>query len=88
MASGEQAAGTALRRQQALVLPDGYYLVPAAAVVVGLRPGTLRRYTSRGLIAARYRIGHQLVYHRSELERFRAVPRLVGNPNFRRRANA
>lgn len=60
------------------------YFVRDAAVYLGLRPGTVRRYASRGLLKPCRRVGNMLLFSRSELDRFRSVPRKKGNPLFRK----
>ena len=58
------------------------YLVGAAAEYLGLRPETVRRYSSRGTLQPARRLGNMLVFSRTELDRYRIQRKKPGNPHF------
>lgn len=55
-----------------------------AAEYLGIEPVTLRRYALDKRIHG-YKAGANWVFTQDELDRFKAIPRKVGNPNFGRK---
>ena len=53
------------------------YLISMAARLLGMHPQTLRKYERLGLVQPTRTLGSMRVYSRQELERLRAIKRLV-----------
>src|SRR5437763_11945013 len=53
------------------------YFISVAARMLGMHPQTLRKYERLGLIQPSRTIGSMRLYSRDELERLRAIKRLV-----------
>ena len=60
----------------AAVEPDLYF-ISVAARLLGMHPQTLRKYERLGLVQPSRTIGSMRLYSRDELERLRAIKRLV-----------
>ena len=58
------------------VEPDLYF-ISVAARLLGMHPQTLRKYERLGLVQPSRTIGSMRLYSREELERLRAIKRLV-----------
>jgi MerR family transcriptional regulator/heat shock protein HspR len=58
-------------------LPDDLYFISVAARMLGMHPQTLRKYERLGLVQPTRTIGSMRLYSRDELERLRAIKRLV-----------
>jgi MerR family transcriptional regulator/heat shock protein HspR len=58
-------------------IDDELYFISVAARMLGMHPQTLRKYERLGLIQPSRTIGSMRVYSRGELERLRAIKRLV-----------
>ena len=56
---------------------DDLYLISVAARMLGMHPQTLRKYERLGLVQPSRTIGSMRLYSRDELERLRAIKRLV-----------
>lgn len=57
----------------------GWLTVTEAAERLGIQPGTIRRYSSRGTIRGQ-RLGWTLLFSESEISRFAAAKRTAGRP--------
>jgi MerR family transcriptional regulator, heat shock protein HspR len=55
------------------------YFISVAARMLGMHPQTLRKYERLGLIQPSRTIGSMRLYSRDELERLKAIKRLVGD---------
>ena len=60
-------------------LEQDLYLISMAARMLGMHPQTLRKYERLGLIQPSRTIGSMRVYSREELDRLKAIKRLVGD---------
>ena len=58
-------------------LEDDFIFISVAARMLGMHPQTLRKYERLGLVQPGRTIGSMRVYSRDELERLRAIKRLV-----------
>ena len=58
-------------------LDDDFYFISVAARMLGMHPQTLRKYERLGLVQPSRTIGSMRVYSRDELERLKAIKRLV-----------
>ena len=58
-------------------IDDGYFFISVAARMLGMHPQTLRKYERLGLVQPSRTIGSMRVYTREELERLKAIKRLV-----------
>ena len=58
-------------------IDDGFFFISVAARMLGMHPQTLRKYERLGLVQPSRTIGSMRVYSRGELERLRAIKRLV-----------
>ena len=58
-------------------IDDDYFFISVAARMLGMHPQTLRKYERPGLVQPGRTIGSVRVYSRDELERRRAIKRLV-----------
>jgi len=56
---------------------DDLYLISVAARMLGMHPQTLRKYDRLGLIQPSRTVGSMRVYSQDEIERLRAIKRLV-----------
>ena len=56
---------------------DDFFLISVAARMLGMHPQTLRKYDRLGLIQPSRTIGSMRVYSQDEIERLRAIKRLV-----------
>jgi MerR family transcriptional regulator/heat shock protein HspR len=56
--------------------PD-FYFISVAARLLGMHPQTLRKYERLGLVQPSRTIGSMRLYSRDELERLKAIKRLV-----------
>ena len=60
-----------------MALDDDFFFISVAARMLGMHPQTLRKYERLGLVQPGRTIGSMRVYSRDELERLRAIKRLV-----------
>ena len=60
-------------------IDDEFFFISVAARMLGMHPQTLRKYERLGLIQPSRTIGSMRVYSREELERLKAIKRLVGD---------
>ena len=58
-------------------LEQEYFLISVAAEMLDMHPQTLRKYERRGLVRPSRTVGSMRLYSREELERLRAIKRLV-----------
>jgi MerR family transcriptional regulator/heat shock protein HspR len=56
---------------------DDFFLISVAARMLGMHPQTLRKYDRLGLIQPSRTVGSMRVYSQDEIERLRAIKRLV-----------
>ena len=56
---------------------DDLFFISGAARLLGMHPQTLRKYERLGLVQPSRTIGSMRLYSRGELERLRAIKRLV-----------
>jgi MerR family transcriptional regulator/heat shock protein HspR len=56
---------------------DDLYFISMAARMLGMHPQTLRKYERLGLVRPSRTIGSMRVYSRDELDRLKAIKRLV-----------
>jgi MerR family transcriptional regulator/heat shock protein HspR len=56
---------------------NDFFLISVAARMLGMHPQTLRKYDRLGLIQPSRTIGSMRVYSQDEIERLRAIKRLV-----------
>ena len=56
---------------------DDFFFISVAARMLGMHPQTLRKYERLGLVQPGRTIGSMRVYSRDELDRLRAIKRLV-----------
>src|SRR5947209_11302366 len=55
------------------------FFISVAARMLGMHPQTLRKYERLGLVQPSRTIGSMRLYSREELERLKAIKRLVGD---------
>ena len=60
-----------------MALDEEVYFISMAARMLGMHPQTLRKYERLGLVQPTRTIGSMRLYSREELERLRAIKRLV-----------
>jgi MerR family transcriptional regulator/heat shock protein HspR len=60
-------------------IDEEFFFISVAARMLGMHPQTLRKYERLGLIQPSRTIGSMRVYSRDELERLKAIKRLVGD---------
>lgn len=60
-----------------MALDDHFFFISVAARMLGMHPQTLRKYERLGLVQPSRTIGSMRVYSRDELDRLRAIKRLV-----------
>jgi MerR family transcriptional regulator/heat shock protein HspR len=65
------------RRGNAMGLEQDLYFISVAARMLGMHPQTLRKYERLGLVQPTRTMGSMRVYSRDELERLRAIKKLV-----------
>jgi MerR family transcriptional regulator, heat shock protein HspR len=58
-------------------MDDDLYFISVAARMLGMHPQTLRKYERLGLIQPSRTIGSMRLYSREELDRIKAIKRLV-----------
>jgi MerR family transcriptional regulator, heat shock protein HspR len=58
-------------------IDDDFFFISVAARMLGMHPQTLRKYERLGLVQPSRTIGSMRVYSREELERLKAIKRLV-----------
>jgi MerR family transcriptional regulator/heat shock protein HspR len=56
---------------------EDFYFISVAARMLGMHPQTLRKYERLGLVQPSRTIGSMRVYSRGELQRLKAIKRLV-----------
>jgi MerR family transcriptional regulator/heat shock protein HspR len=56
-----------------------FYFISVAARMLGMHPQTLRKYERLGLVQPSRTIGSMRLYSREELDRLKAIKRLVGD---------
>lgn len=66
----------------ATTIPD-LFTVTEAAEYLGMHPRVVRRYCECGRIPCRV-VGRNYVITKAALDRFKKIPRLRGNPMFRK----
>jgi MerR family transcriptional regulator, heat shock protein HspR len=62
-----------------MIMDEEFFFISVAARMLGMHPQTLRKYERLGLIQPSRTIGSMRVYSREELERLKAIKRLVGD---------
>ena len=62
-----------------MALDEEVYFISMAARMLGMHPQTLRKYERLGLVQPTRTIGSMRLYSREELERLKAIKRLVGD---------
>ena len=60
-------------------IDEEFFFISVAARMLGMHPQTLRKYERLGLIQPSRTIGSMRVYSRGELDRLKAIKRLVGD---------
>jgi MerR family transcriptional regulator/heat shock protein HspR len=60
-----------------MALDEDVYFISIAARMLGMHPQTLRKYERLGLVQPTRTIGSMRLYSREELERLKAIKRLV-----------
>jgi MerR family transcriptional regulator/heat shock protein HspR len=60
-----------------MALDEDVYFISMAARMLGMHPQTLRKYERLGLVQPTRTIGSMRLYSREELERLKAIKRLV-----------
>ena len=60
-------------------IDEEFFFISVAARKLGMHPQTLRKYERLGLIQPSRTIGSMRVYSRDELDRLKAIKRLVGD---------
>ena len=60
-----------------MALDEDVYFISIAARMLGMHPQTLRKYDRLGLVQPTRTIGSMRLYSREELERLKAIKRLV-----------
>lgn len=58
-------------------IEEGLYFISMAARMLGMHPQTLRKYERLGLVQPSRTLGSVRLYSRGELERLKAIKRLV-----------
>src|SRR5436189_6365587 len=58
-------------------IEDNLFFISVAARMLGMHPQTLRKYERLGLVQPNRTIGSMRLYSRDELERLKAIKRLV-----------
>jgi MerR family transcriptional regulator/heat shock protein HspR len=65
------------RTPATLAVEPDLYFISVAARLLGMHPQTLRKYERLGLVQPTRTVGSMRLYSRDELERLRAIKRLV-----------
>ena len=65
------------RPNATLTVESDLYFISVAARLLGMHPQTLRKYERLGLVQPSRTVGSMRLYSRDELERLRAIKRLV-----------
>jgi MerR family transcriptional regulator, heat shock protein HspR len=60
-----------------MAIEHGLYFISVAARMLGMHPQTLRKYERLGLVQPSRTIGSMRLYSKEELERLKAIKRLV-----------
>ena len=60
-----------------MTVDEGHYFISMAARMLGMHPQTLRKYERLGLVQPSRTIGSMRLYSREELDRLKAIKRLV-----------
>jgi MerR family transcriptional regulator/heat shock protein HspR len=60
-----------------MAIDEDFFFISVAARMLGMHPQTLRKYERLGLVQPSRTIGSMRVYSRDELERLKAIKRLV-----------
>lgn len=60
-----------------MAVEEDLYFISMAARMLGMHPQTLRKYERMGLVQPNRTIGSMRLYSRGELERLKAIKRLV-----------
>ena len=60
-----------------MALDEDVYFISMAARMLGMHPQTLRKYERLGLVQPSRTVGSMRLYSREELERLKAIKRLV-----------
>ena len=60
-----------------MVVEEDLYFISIAARMLGMHPQTLRKYERLGLVQPSRTLGSMRLYSRGELERLKAIKRLV-----------
>jgi MerR family transcriptional regulator/heat shock protein HspR len=60
-----------------MVIEHNFYFISVAARMLGMHPQTLRKYERLGLVQPSRTIGSMRLYSKEELERLKAIKRLV-----------
>ena len=60
-------------------IDEEFFFISVAARMLGMHPQTLRKYERLGLIQPSRTIGSMRLYSREELDRLKAIKRLVGD---------
>src|SRR6187549_4031914 len=68
-----------MRERPSMSIGDDLFFISMAAELLGMHPQTLRKYERLGLIQPSRTIGAMRVYSREELDRLKAIKRLVGD---------
>ena len=71
--------GSAQVLRDPLAVEHELYFISMAARMLGMHPQTLRKYERLGLVQPSRTIGSMRLYSREELERLKAIKRLVGD---------
>ena len=66
-------------RTEPMVLAQDLYFISVAARMLGMHPQTLRKYERLGLVQPTRTMGSMRLYSREELQRLKAIKRLVGD---------
>jgi len=61
----------------AQLVNDDFFFISVAAKMLGMHPQTLRKYERLGLVQPSRTVGSMRLYSREELERLKAIKRLV-----------
>ena len=62
-----------------MTVDEDLYFISMAARMLGMHPQTLRKYERLGLVQPSRTIGSMRLYSREELDRLKAIKRLVGD---------
>ena len=78
---GTRAVKTRVVRRVRVVMriDEDIFFISVAARMLGMHPQTLRKYERLGLVQPSRTIGSMRLYSRGELQRLKAIKRLVGD---------